>query len=126
MESESAEAAASSESSGIGVATPRWSPTRHAVTTLSSNVATGQEIQPSAGDELTGPEAAAILSEVTGRPITFYSVPIEEVRKGSAEFAAMLEWFDAVGYDADIDATSKEFGVRPTRFREWAAAQRWS
>lgn len=79
-----------------------------------------------AGDELTGPEAAAILSDVTGRPITFQSVPIDEVRKGSEEFAAMLEWFDAVGYDADIDGMAKEFGVRPTRFREWAAAQRWS
>ncbi|MGE5927690.1 MAG: NmrA/HSCARG family protein [Gemmatimonadota bacterium] len=79
-----------------------------------------------AGDELTGPEAAAILSDVTGRPISFYSVPIEEVRKGSEEFAIMLEWFDAVGYDADIAGTSKEFGVPPTRFRDWAAAQRWS
>ena len=78
-----------------------------------------------AGDELTGPEAAAILSQVTGRTIAFQSVPIEEVRKGSEEFAIMLEWFDAVGYDANIEATSKEFGVRPTRFREWAAAQRW-
>ncbi len=79
-----------------------------------------------AGDELTGPEAAAILSDVTGRPISFYSVPIEDVRKGSEEYAVMLEWFDAVGYDADIAGTSKEFDVPPTRFREWAAAQRWS
>jgi hypothetical protein len=38
----------------------------------------------------------------------------------------MLEWFDAVGYDADIEGTAREFGVRPTRFREWAAAQNWN
>jgi uncharacterized protein YbjT (DUF2867 family) len=79
-----------------------------------------------AGDELTGPEAAAILSEVAGRPITFYQVPIEQVRAGSMDFALMLEWFDAVGYDVDVERTGKEFGVRPTRFREWAAEQRWS
>ena len=78
-----------------------------------------------AGDALTGPEMAAILSEVTGRDIGFHSVPIEQVRQGSEEFAIMLEWFDAVGYDADIERTSAEFGVRPTRFREWAAAQDW-
>jgi uncharacterized protein YbjT (DUF2867 family) len=79
-----------------------------------------------AGDELTGPEAAAILSEVTGRTIQFYSVPIEQVRAASAESAVMLEWFDAVGYDVDIARTAAEFGVRPTRFREWAAEQQWS
>lgn len=78
-----------------------------------------------AGDELNGPEMAAILSEVTGRKIEFYSTPIEEVRSASSEFAAMLEWFDAVGYDADIEGNAAEFGIRPTRFREWAARQKW-
>ncbi len=79
-----------------------------------------------AGDELTGPEMAKILSDVTGRTISFYSVPIEQVREGSKEFAIMLEWFDAVGYDADIQKTARELGVRPTSFRGWAKAQRWS
>jgi uncharacterized protein YbjT (DUF2867 family) len=79
-----------------------------------------------AGDELTGPEMAQVLSEVSGRPVRFYRVPIEEVRKGSEEFAIMLEWFDRVGYDADIEGNAREFGIRPTRFREWAASQDWS
>ena len=79
-----------------------------------------------AGDELTGPEAAAILSEAARRPISFHSTPIEDVRQASEEYAVMLEWFDAVGYDVDIDGTAKEFGVRPTRFREWATAQNWN
>ena len=79
-----------------------------------------------AGDELTGPEAAAILSQVTGRKISFYQVPIDQVRAGSEEFAIMLEWFDKVGYDADIEGTAKEFGVTPTSFRKWAESQNWS
>jgi uncharacterized protein YbjT (DUF2867 family) len=79
-----------------------------------------------AGDELTGPEAAAILSQVTGRTISFYQVPIDQVRAGSEEFAIMLEWFDKVGYDADIEGTAKEFGVTPTSFRKWAESQNWS
>ena len=78
-----------------------------------------------AGDELTGPEAAAILSEVTNRKITFQQVPIEDVRSFSEEFAIMLEWFDAVGYDADISALKKEFGYEPLRFRDWARQQDW-
>jgi uncharacterized protein YbjT (DUF2867 family) len=79
-----------------------------------------------AGDELTGPEMAEVLSDVSGRQLQFYQVPIEDVRKGSEEFASMLEWFDRVGYDADIPGNAREFGISPTRFREWAAAQDWS
>ena len=79
-----------------------------------------------ASDELTGPEAAAILTEVAGRPIAFYTVPIEQVRESSTEFAVMLEWFDAVGYDVDIEANAREFGIKPTRFREWAKTQNWN
>lgn len=79
-----------------------------------------------AGDELTPTGIAAVLSEVAGREITHHRVPIEEVRQVSEDFAMMLEWFDAVGYDADIEGNRAEFGIRPTRFREWAAAVSWN
>ncbi len=36
----------------------------------------------------------------------------------------MLEWFERVGYEADIPALEKEFGFTPTTFATWAAAQR--
>ena len=55
-----------------------------------------------AGDERTMPETAAALSKGLGRTITFVQIPISEVRKNSEDFAAMLEWFERVGYDADI------------------------
>jgi hypothetical protein len=38
----------------------------------------------------------------------------------------MLEWFDRVGYNVDIQANAKEFGIRPTRLEEWASRQRWN
>lgn len=79
-----------------------------------------------AGDELTPVEMASILSEVTGRGITHYNVPIEEVRESSEDFAAMLEWFDAAGYDADIEGNAREYSITPTRFADWAARQDWS
>jgi len=79
-----------------------------------------------AGDALTPVEIAAVLTEVIGRPISHFQVPIEEVRKASEDFALMLEWFDAVGYDADIAGNAKRYGIRPTPFREWAAARDWA
>lgn len=47
-----------------------------------------------------------------------------EVRKHSEDVALMLEWFERTGYDADIPALEREFGIPPTRFAAWAASQR--
>jgi uncharacterized protein YbjT (DUF2867 family) len=74
-----------------------------------------------AGDAATMPQAAAILSKAMGRTIDFVQIPIEEVRKNSADLALMLEWFDRVGYDADIPALTREFGIPPTTLAAWAA-----
>jgi len=74
-----------------------------------------------AGDELTMPRTAEILAQVTKHPVEFVQAPIEEVRKASADFAAMLEWFVDVGYDVRIASTAEESGIRPTTFQEWAA-----
>src|SRR6266542_761317 len=67
-----------------------------------------------AGDQHTMPETAQILSQASSRQIRFVPVPIGEVRKASGDQAAMLEWFDRVGYDADIAKNSRESGIRPT------------
>jgi uncharacterized protein YbjT (DUF2867 family) len=75
-----------------------------------------------AGDALTMPQAAALMSRRLGRPVVHVPVPIEEIRKASVEYAIMLEWFEAVGYDADIEANARAFGVRPTRFADWVGA----
>ena len=80
----------------------------------------GREID-IAGDALTMPETAEIFSLVLGRKIEFVQTPIEQVRKFSEDFAIMLEWFDAVGYNANIEAISEESGIRPLTLTEWTA-----
>jgi uncharacterized protein YbjT (DUF2867 family) len=84
---------------------------------------TGREID-LAGDAATMPQTAEIFSQALGRRIEFVRVPIEEVRKNSADFGLMLEWFDRVGYNADIPGLEREFGINPTTLKEWAARQR--
>ncbi len=74
-----------------------------------------------AGDNLTMPEAAAAMSKGLGRQIAFVEIPIADVRKNSEDFALMLEWFERVGYDADIESNARAFGIRPTTFSDWAA-----
>ena len=78
-----------------------------------------------AGAAHTMPDTARILGKAAGRTIMFAQVPIEEVRKFSEDFAVMLEWFDRVGYSADIPANAKAFGIRPTTLEEWATRQNW-
>jgi uncharacterized protein YbjT (DUF2867 family) len=73
-----------------------------------------------AGDELSMTEVAATLSRTMGKTIEYVPIPIAEVRKNSGDFAAMLEWFESVGYDVDIAALARESGIAPTTFAEWA------
>jgi uncharacterized protein YbjT (DUF2867 family) len=79
-----------------------------------------------AGDSKTGPDAAKILAPAVGHALNFYRVPITEIRKVSDDYAIMLEWFDRVGYDVDIQKNAKEFGIRPTTLAEWAPTVQWA
>ena len=73
-----------------------------------------------AGDVRTMPEAAALLAAAWRRPITFTQTSIQQVRQYSEDTALMLEWFERVGYDADIAGLEREFGRSLTKLRNWA------
>jgi uncharacterized protein YbjT (DUF2867 family) len=79
-----------------------------------------------AGDERTMPDTARIIGAAADKEIEFAPRPIEEVRAASEDWAIMLEWFDAVGYDVDIDGLVREAGIRPITLAEWAASVDWS
>ena len=73
-----------------------------------------------AGDVRRMPEAAEILTQALGRPIAFAQTPIEQVRQFSEDTALMLEWFERVGYSADIAGLQREFGRVLTKLPDWA------
>ena len=76
-----------------------------------------------AGDVRTMPEAAKILTGTLGRPITFVQTPIEQVRQYSKDMALMLEWFERVGFSADIAGLEREFGRAFTKLPDWVRRQ---
>jgi uncharacterized protein YbjT (DUF2867 family) len=78
-----------------------------------------------AGDSLTMLEVAKIISSASGKQVVFDPPPIEEIRQNSMEYAIMLEWFDRVGYNADIDGMAKESGIKPTKFSAWVRSVKW-
>jgi uncharacterized protein YbjT (DUF2867 family) len=77
-----------------------------------------------AGDSVTMLEAAGALTEMLGRRIGYEQLPIDAVRQQSEDFALMLEWFERVGYNADIRALEQKWRIRPVTLREWARAHR--
>jgi uncharacterized protein YbjT (DUF2867 family) len=77
-----------------------------------------------AGDAVTMPEAAAALSEVAGKTVTYQQLPLEVASNNSEDVALMLKWFESTGYSADIPSLEKRFGIRPLTLKEWARAQR--
>jgi len=79
-----------------------------------------------AGDELTMQDAAAVIADAKGEAVSHFQVPIEQVREFSDDFALMLEWFDAVGYNADIAGNAAKYGITPTGFKDWASEANWS
>jgi uncharacterized protein YbjT (DUF2867 family) len=89
-----------------------------------SELLNGQAID-IAGDELSMPEAAKIVGRASGKSVSFVQVPIEQVREMGEDFALMLEWFDRVGYSADIKGNADKYGITPTSFESWAAQVAW-
>ena len=79
-----------------------------------------------AGDELTGDQMAALVTDFSGRKITYQGFDPEAMRADNADFAEMFSWFDRVGYDADIKKLRQDFREVPWQtFEDWAREQDW-
>jgi len=80
-----------------------------------------------AGDELTLEETAEVLSDVTGVDVDPVHVPIEDAYESfGEEFTVMCEWFNEVGYSADIDANEGTFGFEFTTLSEYLERHDWA
>lgn len=80
-----------------------------------------------ASDEPTLPEIARVLSEVTGRKLAYSPIPLDQVRKQSEDFAKMYDWFNRVGYSADLAKLRADYPeVHWRTFGDWARDQDWS
>jgi uncharacterized protein YbjT (DUF2867 family) len=77
-----------------------------------------------AGDELTGEQAAAAVSQVSGRRFAFGRVPLAGL---APCLSALFEWLARVGHHVDITGLQRRFpDVRWHTFEDWARAQDWS
>jgi NmrA-like family len=74
-----------------------------------------------ASDEVTGEQAAEILSNVLGYKIKYVSIPLEQVYQANEDMARMYDWYGKVGTGIDISALHQEYPeVNWLSFRDWA------
>ncbi|MCU7511965.1 MAG: NmrA/HSCARG family protein [Ignavibacteria bacterium] len=79
----------------------------------------GKEIE-LAGDSKTFPEAASILSGELGEPVSYVKLSLKEYENiVGKEMAQMVDWFNRVGYDVNIEALRSNYDVELTPFKEW-------
>jgi len=80
-----------------------------------------------AGNELTIPEVAALLTKATGRSIRFQEFPLYQVEAAMGhDLATMFRWFNDVGYAVDVPGLKQKFGIPLTSFTEWVKTVDWS
>lgn len=77
-----------------------------------------------AGDELTGPQIAAVFAEVSGTPARFEEQPVAQIRAFSEDLGLMFEWLNEHGYAVDLAALRQRHpGLRT--LRRWLEETGW-
>lgn len=80
-----------------------------------------------AGDELTNPEIAEVMSRVLGFKVKFRKLPMLIVRLFlGQEFYQMFKWFNEAGFAADIEGNKgKHPAVQPMNLETWLRREGW-
>jgi uncharacterized protein YbjT (DUF2867 family) len=77
-----------------------------------------------AGDELTLPEVASMISQVIGLTVSYHVMPMSQAEAQSREMAVMFRWFNELGYQADIQGLRRLYPELLT-FGAWMYAAGW-
>jgi uncharacterized protein YbjT (DUF2867 family) len=77
-----------------------------------------------ASDEVTGEQAAKILSDELGHRIRYVHIPLEQVRQANEDMARMYEWYERIGTGIDITSLHQEYPeVNWLTLKEWARSR---
>lgn len=80
-----------------------------------------------ASDEVTGEQAAGLISAVSGSKVRYEQVPLTAVHSRSADLEKMFGWLEAVGYAVPIVTLRQAFPeVGWHTFEDWARLQDWT
>jgi uncharacterized protein YbjT (DUF2867 family) len=80
-----------------------------------------------AGSELTNRDATDVFARVLGRAVKFRRLPMPVVRVVlGREFYEMFRWFNAGGYQADVDGLRRQYPeLRLRTLEDWLREEGW-
>ena len=78
-----------------------------------------------ASDEVTGDQAAKILSNELGERIRYVHIPLEQVYQANEDMARMYEWYERVRTGIDITSLHQEYPEVNNwlTFKDWARSR---
>ena len=77
-----------------------------------------------ASDEVTGEQAAKILSNELGQRISYVPIPLEQVYQANEDMARMYDWYENGGTGIAISALHQEYPeVNWLSFKDWAKSK---
>jgi uncharacterized protein YbjT (DUF2867 family) len=74
------------------------------------------------GDEISGNEAAKVLTRIIGKPIRYEGFDPNYLREQSEDMALMYKWFNNAGYSANL-GDLEPYGF--ISYEQWAKKQDW-
>ena len=79
-----------------------------------------------AGDSVTFSKVADLFSKEIGREVSYTTILLEEFQNAMGEeYAKMIDWFNKVGYDVDIDELESSNNIKMVKLDEWIPASGW-
>jgi len=79
-----------------------------------------------AGDSVTYTKVAELFSKEIGKDVSYTPISLEDFQNAMGEeYAKMVDWFNKVGYDVDIDELESSNNIKLVKLDEWIPASGW-
>jgi len=79
-----------------------------------------------AGDSVTYAKVAELFSKEIGKDVSYTPISLDDFRNAMGdEYAKMIDWFNTVGYEVNIDELESENDIKLVKLDEWIPTSGW-
>ena len=79
-----------------------------------------------AGDSVTYTKAAELFAKQLGREVSYTPISLDDFRNAMGdEYAKMINWFNTVGYEVNIDELESANDIKLVKLDEWIPTSGW-
>ena len=79
-----------------------------------------------AGDSVTYVKAAELFSKEIGKDVSYTPISLDDFRNAMGdEYAQMIDWFNTVGYEVNIDELESANDIKLVKLDEWIPTSGW-